>query len=183
MCSGCFWCFWISHLYAPPLLPSSCDSRVWDDSRDEGEARLPGNEKWCWCQRWNRPNHPWAELHNSNIILLHPPPPLLSVITALSSGTLSLADSRFRQIWFLFLYVPVTSLLLREPCAGIGTRIKSASIAKHDGKDGEGERPKHAYTICEEDVIWMRIFLFLLFHPCLYFVFCFVFFYFAVSQL
>lgn len=26
------------------------------------------------------------------------PPPLLSVITALSSGTLSLADSRFKQI-------------------------------------------------------------------------------------
>lgn len=30
-------------------------------------TRLSGNEKWCWCQRWNRPNHPWAELHNSNI--------------------------------------------------------------------------------------------------------------------
>ena len=103
----------------------------------------------------------------------------LSVITALSSGTLSLADSRFKQIWFLFLYVPVTSLLLREPCAGIGTRIKSPSIAKHDGKDG-GRRESRAESTCiayvKKRYSWCRcIILFLLFHPFVYFVFMYFF--------
>lgn len=142
-----------SHLSLSLSPLSFSDSWVWDDSRDEGSARhtqLSGNEKWCWCQRWNRPNHPWAELHNSNIILWLPPP-LLSVIAALSSGTLSLAHSQFKQIWFLFLYVPVTLLLLRELCAGIGTRIKSPTIAKHVGKGQEEERPKPTYSVyvCE----------------------------------
>ena len=112
-----------------------------------GHTRLSGNEKWCWCQRWNRPNHPWAELHNSNIILLLP---LLfyPLSLALSSGTLSLAHSQFKQIWFLVLYVPVTPPLLREACAGIGTRIKSPITARHAGKGQEVERQKHIYA-CE----------------------------------
>lgn len=115
--------------------------------QNAGHTRLSGNEKWCWCQRWNRPNHPWAELHNSNIILLLP---LLfyPLSLALSSGTLSLAHSQFKQIWFLVLYVPVTPPLLREACAGIGTRIKSPITARHAGKGQEAERQKHIYA-CE----------------------------------
>lgn len=137
-----------SHLSLPSLI-AECE--MTHGMRESARhTQLSGNEKWCWCQRWNRPNHPWAELHNSNIILWLPPP-LLSVIAALSSGTLSLAHSQFKQIWFLFLYVPVTSLLLRELCAGIGTRIKSPTIAKHVGKGQEEDRPKPTYSVyaCE----------------------------------
>lgn len=112
-------------------------------------TRLPGNEKWCWCQRRNRPNHPWAQLHNSNIFFFchspfgFPTPPLLSVIAALSSGAsppptstpfpyppISLARSQFKQIWFLLLCVPVTPPLLGELCAGIGTGIKSRVVVE-----------------------------------------------------
>lgn len=141
----------VSHLTFQPTslslpclcLIAECEMTHW--MRESARhTQLSGNEKWCWCQRWNRPNHPWAELHNSNIILWLPPP-LLSVIAALSSGTLSLAHSQFKQIWFLFLYVPVTSLLLRELCAGIGTRIKSPTIAKHVGKGQEEESPHILY--------------------------------------
>lgn len=139
----------------------------WLTGRGESarHTQLSGNEKWCWCQRWNRPNHPWAGLHNSNITLLHPPP-LLSVITALSSGTLSLADSQFKQIWFLFLYVPVTSLLLRELCAGIGMRIVSLTT-EHVGKARNTERKPHIFVYLHKTVyficilIWLFFFLFL----------------------
>lgn len=41
-----------------------------------------------------------------------------------------LLASQLKQIWFLFLYVRVTSLLLRDVCAGIGTGIKSPVTAK-----------------------------------------------------
>lgn len=62
-----------------------------------GHTQLSGNEKWCWCQRWNRPNHPWAELHNSNIILLLPLLfyPLSLPCPLAHSPSLTLSSNRF----------------------------------------------------------------------------------------
>lgn len=52
----------------------------------------------------------------------------------------------------------MTSLLLREVCAGIGTRIKSPITAKHAGKGQEVERPKYIYACMSVNVVYSSFF-------------------------
>lgn len=85
-----------SSLTLSPSLIAGCEM-THGTRQSAGHTRLSGNEKWCWCQWWNRPNHPWAELHNSNIILILP---LLFYLLSLPcplahSPSLALSSNRF----------------------------------------------------------------------------------------
>lgn len=111
-----------------------------------GHTQLSGNEKWCWCQRWNRPNHPWAELHNSNIILLLPLLfyPLSPSCPLAHSPSLTLSSNRFDFYSSMFQWHHLSS----EVCAGIGMRIKSLITARHAGKGQEVENEKYTHYAC-----------------------------------
>lgn len=122
-----------------------------------GHTQLSGNEKRCWCQRWNRPNHPWAELHNSNIILLLPLLfyPLSLPCPLAHSPSLTLSSNRFDFYSSMFQWHRCSS----ELCAGIGTRIKSPTIAKHVGKGQGVERPKNMYSVYACESVCMIVYV------------------------
>lgn len=122
MRTSCFICFWFEQTcvfslsvprlqnISPPSAPfplslflslsrsliAECEM-THGTRQSAGHTQLSGNEKWCWCQRWNRPNHPWAELHNSNIILLLPLLfyPLSLPCPLAHSPSLTLSSNRF----------------------------------------------------------------------------------------
>ena len=62
----------------------------------------------------------------------------------------------------------MTSPLLREACAGIGTRIKSPITAKHAGKGQEVERQKRIYA-CEGACMLVCVLAFIFLFYCFFF--------------